>query len=158
MDVDGLGERYSEALGEFGQLDSVADLYRLTLDDLLEMKRQADERDGTTPETVKAGKVATKWAENLIAAIDRSRKTTLARFLYPLGLQHVGESTAKALAQWFASLDLISHTPWPLFQRVPVIGGEVARPPGPFLEQPGNQQEIDQLPGRGARSASQRRN
>src|SRR3546814_15031485 len=74
MDVDGLGERYIEALGEFGQLDSVADLYRLTLDDLLEMKRQADERDGTTPETVKAGQVATKWAENLIAAIDRSRK------------------------------------------------------------------------------------
>src|SRR3546814_807047 len=56
MDVDGLGERYIEALGEFGQLDSVADLYRLTLDDLLEMKRQADERDGTTPETVTAGK------------------------------------------------------------------------------------------------------
>src|SRR3546814_13450605 len=80
------------------------------------MKRQADERDGTTPETVKAGKVATKWAENLIAATDRSRKTTLARFLYALGIQHVGESTAKALAQWFGSLEPIRHTPWPLFR------------------------------------------
>ncbi|MFC3715425.1 NAD-dependent DNA ligase LigA [Luteimonas soli] len=145
MDVDGLGERYIEALGEFGHLDSVADLYRLTLDDLLEMKRRADERDGTTPETVKAGKVATKWAENLIAAIDRSRNTTLARFLYALGVQHVGESTAKALAQWFGSLGLIRHTPWPLFKRVPDIGGEVARAIGHFLDQPGNQQVIDQL-------------
>src|SRR5690606_33684913 len=119
------------ALGESGHLDSVADLYRLTLDDLLEMKRQADERKpapaeagGTTPETAKAGKVATKWAENLIAAIDRSRDTTLARFLYALGIQHVGESTAKALAQWFGGLELIRHTPWPLFKRVPDIGGE----------------------------------
>ncbi|HZW18492.1 MAG TPA: NAD-dependent DNA ligase LigA [Luteimonas sp.] len=151
MDVDGLGERYIEALGEFGYLDSVAGLYRLTLDDLLEMKRQADERDGTTPETVKAGKVATKWAENLIAAIDHSRDTTLARFLYALGIQHVGESTAKALAQWFGSLDLIRHAPWPLFKRVPDIGGEVARALGHFLDQPGNQQVIDQLLERGVR-------
>src|SRR3546814_18633820 len=85
MDVDGLGERYIEALGEFGQLDSVADLYRLPLDDLLEMKRQADERDGTTPETVKAGKIATKSAENLIADHHRRRKTTQARILYTPG-------------------------------------------------------------------------
>ena len=70
MDIDGLGERYIEDLGEFGYLESVADLYRLTLDDLLEMKRRADERGDATPETVKAGKIATRWAENLIAAID----------------------------------------------------------------------------------------
>src|SRR3546814_11586782 len=94
MDVDGLGERYIEALGEFGQLDSVADLYRLTLDDLLEMKRQADERDGQTPETVKAGKVATKWAENLIADLDRSRTPTLARFLNAMGIPHVAIGSA----------------------------------------------------------------
>jgi DNA ligase (NAD+) len=151
MDVDGLGERYIEALGESGHLESVADLYRLTLGDLLEMKRQADERDGTTPGTVKAGKVATKWAENLIAAIDRSRDTTLARFLYALGIQHVGESTAKALAQWFGRLDLIRHMPWPLFKRVPDIGGEVARAIGHFLDQPGNQLVIDRLLERGVR-------
>ena len=151
MDIDGLGERYIESLAEFGYVRSVADLYRLTLDDLLEMKRRADERDGTVPETAKAGKVATKWADNLIEAIDRSRDTTLARFLYALGIEHVGESTAKALAQWFGDLDLVRRLPWPLFKRVPDIGGEVARALGHFLDQPGNQQAIDQLLERGVR-------
>src|SRR5689334_14415225 len=66
MDIDGLGERYIEQLCDFDYVHSVADLYKLTLADLLAMKRRADERDGTTPETVKSGKVATKWAENLI--------------------------------------------------------------------------------------------
>ncbi|WP_407351757.1 NAD-dependent DNA ligase LigA [Luteimonas sp. R10] len=151
MDIDGLGERYIEDLSDFGYLGSVADLYRLTLDDLLEMKRRSDERGGTTPETVKAGKVATKWAENLVAAIDRSRDATLARFLFALGIQHVGESTAKALAAWFGDLELIRRTPWPLFKRVPDIGGEVARAIGHFLDQPGNQQVIDDLLARGVR-------
>jgi len=151
MDIDGLGERYIESLAGFGYLQDVSDLYRLTVGDLLEMKRRADERDGTTPETVKAGKVATKWADNLIEAIDRSRGTTLARFLYALGIEHVGESTAKALAQWFGDLELIRHLPWPLFKRVPDIGGEVARALGHFLDQPGNQQVIDRLLERGVR-------
>src|SRR5690606_28416554 len=103
------------------------------------------------PETVKAGKIATKWADNLIEAIDRSRDTTLARFLYALGIEHVGESTAKALAQWFGDLELIRHLPWPLFKRVPDIGGEVARALGHFFDQPGNQQVIDRLLARGVR-------
>jgi len=149
MDIDGLGERYIEDLGEFGYLRSVADLYKLTLDDLLEMKRRADERDGTTPETVRAGKVATKWAENLIDAIDRSRGTTLERFLYALGIQHVGESTAKALSAWFGDLRLIRHLPWPLLKLVPDIGDEVARAIDAFFEQPGNQKVIDDLLARG---------
>lgn len=149
MDIDGLGERYIEDLGEFGYLRSVADLYNLTLEDLLEMKSRADERDGTTPETVKAGKVATKWAENLIEAIDKSRRTTLDRFLYALGIQHVGESTAKALATWFGDLDLIRHLPWPLLKLVPDIGDEVARAIDAFFEQPGNQKVIDDLLERG---------
>ena len=113
------------------------------------MKRRVDERDGTTPETVKSGKVATKWAENLIEAIDRSRRTTLERFLFGLGIQHVGESTAKALAQWFGDLQVIRRLPWPLFKQVPDIGGEVARSLGHFLDQPGNQQAIDDLLARG---------
>lgn len=151
MDIDGLGERYIESLVEFGELDDVSDLYRLTLEDLLAMKRRADAREGATPETVKAGKVATKWADNLIEAINRSRDTTLSRFLYALGIQHVGESTAKALALWFGDLALIRHLPWPLFKRVPDIGGEVARALGHFLDQPGNQQVIDRLLARGVR-------
>jgi len=149
MDIDGLGERYIEELGDLGYLDSVAGLYKLTLDDLLEMKRRADERDGTTPETVKAGKVATKWAENLIEAIEHSKHTTLERFLYALGIKHVGESTAKALAAWFGDLALIRHLPWPMLKLVPDIGGEVARAIDAFFEQPGNQKVIDDLLARG---------
>ncbi|RYZ69799.1 MAG: NAD-dependent DNA ligase LigA, partial [Lysobacteraceae bacterium] len=119
---------------------------------LLEMKRRADARDGTTPAHLnKGGKVASKWAENLVEAIDRSRATTLERFLFALGIQHVGESTAKALAGWFGDLELIRHLPWPLFKRVPDVGGEVARSIGHFLDQPGNQQVIDDLLARGVR-------
>ena len=149
MDIEGLGERFVEDLSDLGFVQHVADLYKLTLDDLLEMKRRVDERDGTTPETLKSGKVATKWAENLIEAIDRSRRTTLERFLFGLGIQHVGESTAKALAQWFGDLQVIRRLPWPLFKQVPDIGGEVARSLGHFLDQPGNQQAIDDLLARG---------
>src|SRR5690606_4637708 len=87
MDIDGLGERYIESLGEFGYVSDVSDLYRLGLDDLLEMKQRADARDGTVAETTRSGKVPTRWAENLIGAIDRSRDTTLARFLFALGIQ-----------------------------------------------------------------------
>ncbi|MFC5488804.1 NAD-dependent DNA ligase LigA [Dokdonella soli] len=154
MDIDGLGERYIEDLGELGYVTSVADLYKLRLDDLLEMKRRADERDGTTPahllkSGVKAGKVATKWAENLIEAIGHSRRTTLERFLYALGIEHVGESTAKALAVWFGDLALIRHLPWPILKLVPDIGGEVARAIDAFFQQPGNQKVIDDLIARG---------
>ena len=151
MDIDGLGERYIESLVEFGQLRDVADLYRLGVDDLLEMKRRSDERDGTVPETVKAGKIASKWADNLVVAIDHSRDATLARFLFALGIEHVGESTAKALAAWFGDLALIRHLPWPLFKRVPDIGGEVARALGHFFDQAGNPQVIDRLLARGVR-------
>ncbi|MEO8673101.1 MAG: NAD-dependent DNA ligase LigA [Tahibacter sp.] len=149
MDIEGLGERLIEDLVELGFVVSVADLYRLTLDDFVEMKRRSDARDGTTPETVKAGKVATKWAENLIEAIDHSRTTTLERFLFALGIEHVGESTAKALATWFGQLDLIRHLPWPLLKLVPDVGGEVSRSIGHFFEQAGNQQVIDDLLARG---------
>lgn len=90
-------------------------------------------------------KIATRWADNLIAAIDASRTTTLERLLFALGIEHVGESTAKALATWFGDLELIRHLPWPLFKRVPDIGGEVARSLGHFFEQAGNQEAIDAL-------------
>ncbi len=145
MDIEGLGERYVEDLVDFGYVATVADLYTLSLDDLLEMKRRADERDGVTPESVKSGKIATRWAGNLIDAIAQSRDTTVARCLFGLGIQHVGESTAKALAEWFGDLALIRSLPWPLFKRVPDIGSEVARSIGHFFDQPGNQKVIDDL-------------
>lgn len=94
-------------------------------------------------------KIATKWAENLVAALDASRNTSLERFLYALGIEHVGESTAKALAHWFGDLGLIRTLPWPLFKRVPDVGGEVARAVGHFFDQPGNQDAIDALLERG---------
>lgn len=145
MDIDGLGERLIEALGEFGGVRSVADLYRLDVSALLTMKRLAEAHEGHVPQTVKAGKIASKWAENLIQAIARSRTVTLERFLFALGIRHVGESTAKALAQGFGSLACIRTLPWPLFRAVPDIGDEVARAIGHFFDQPGNLAVIDAL-------------
>lgn len=186
MDIDGLGERLVETLSDSDFIRNVADLYRLSLDDLLTAKALLDAetaqafveslrksgssltRRGTPVDDFQAdvreqlddwkhllpagygvawnrAKVATRWAENLIEAIDRSRQTTLERFLYALGIQHVGESTAKVLAAWFGDIELIRRLPWPLFKRVPDVGGEVARSIGHFFDQPGNQQVIDDL-------------
>ncbi|KAF1015610.1 MAG: DNA ligase [Stenotrophomonas maltophilia] len=185
MDIDGLGGKYIETLVDADIVRGVADLYRLTRDQLLHLKLVLDADDPSAlaaalkPHLPAEGsgavlnavlkldasderwraqalaqpaafdwntkKIATKWADNLIAAIDASRDTTLERLLFALGIEHVGESTAKALALWFGDLELIRHLPWPLFKRVPDIGGEVARSLGHFFEQPGNQQAIDAL-------------
>ncbi len=185
MDIDGLGDKYIETLVDAGIVKSVADLYRLSRDQLLHLKLVLDAEDPSAlaaalkPHLPAEGsgavlnavlrldgndpgwraqalaqparfewntkKIATKWADNLIAAIDASRAATLERLLFALGIEHVGESTAKALAQWFGDLELIRHLPWPLFKRVPDIGGEVARSLGHFFEQQGNQQAIDDL-------------
>ena len=145
MDIDGLGERYIEDLTEFDIVKSVADLYALTLDDLLAMKRQADERDGTTPETVKSGKVATKWAENLIAAIDKSRHTTLDRFLYSLGIPNVGETTAKTLVRYFGGLDAIMNASQEELLGVPDVGPIVAAHIHAFFAEPRNRKVVADL-------------
>ncbi|MFC5741172.1 NAD-dependent DNA ligase LigA [Dyella tabacisoli] len=145
MDIDGLGERFVDALVDFGYVHTPADLYRLSLDDFLEMKRRADEHDGSTPETVKAGKIATKWAENLIEAITASKRTTLPRFLFGLGIMHIGESTAKTLAAWLGGLDFVRNTPEPILRVLPDIGGEVASSIAGFFAQAGNQQVVDAL-------------
>jgi len=145
MDIDGLGERYVDALVDFGYVHTPADLYKLTLDDFLEMKRRADERDGTTPETVKQGKVATKWAENLLDGIEASKSTTLARFLFGLGIMHIGESTAKTLAAWLGRLEFVRSMPAPVLRVLPDIGGEVAASIAGFFAQPGNQRVVDAL-------------
>ena len=200
MDIEGLGEKLIELLVDTDLLRSPADIFGLTLDDLLLVKLVLDAQPATVDGELRlhlapepsgsvhalfAGasaftedklqidewknhvirllrddgakfdwnrkKIATKWAENLIEAIDRSRQTTLERFLFALGIEHVGESTAKALSAWFGDLELVRHLPWPLFKRVPDIGGEVARALGHFFDQPGNQAVIDQLLDRGVR-------
>ena len=145
MDIEGLGDRYIDSLVESNLIHGVADLYKLTLDDLLKMKRLADERDGTTPETVKAGKVATKWADNLLAAIEASKRPPLERLLFALGIRHVGESTGKTLADWLGSLALVRRAPAALLRVLPDIGGTVAEAIAEFFAEPKNQQALDAL-------------
>ncbi len=126
IDIDGLGERFIDALVEFGYVHGIADLYRLGVDDFVEMKRRADEAAGSVPETVKAGKIATKWAENLVAAIDASRNTTLERLLFALGIRDVGESTAKILARYFGALGPLMVADEEQLKQVPDVGPIVA--------------------------------
>jgi len=135
MDIEGLGERLVEDLVDFGYVQTVADLYRLTLDDLLAMKRRADARDGVIPETVRQGKIPTRWAENLLGGIDQSRHTTLERLLFALGIRDVGETTAKQLARWFGSLDALMAADIEALLAVPDVGPVVsARIHGFFAE------------------------
>ena len=145
MDIEGLGDRYIDSLVEANLIHGVADLYRLTLDDLLKMKRLADERDGTTPETVKQGKVATKWADNLLAAIAASKHPPLERLLFALGIRHVGESTAKTLADWLGSLALVRRAPAALLRVLPDIGGTVAEAIADFFAEEKNQEALNDL-------------
>ncbi|MBW7900025.1 MAG: NAD-dependent DNA ligase LigA [Rhodocyclaceae bacterium] len=155
MDIDGLGDRYVERLVEFGYVHGVADLYRLTLDDLLEMKRRADERDGTTPETVKAGQIATRWAENLLAGIAASRSPKLARLLFALGIRHVGETTAKTLADWLGRFDFVRRAPAPLLAVLPDIGATVAASIADFFAEPRNLAAVDALFAAGVAAADE---
>jgi DNA ligase (NAD+) len=145
MDIEGLGDRYIDNLVEANKVQRVADLYALKLDDLLEMKRLADERDGTTPETVAQGKIATKWADNLLEAIAASKNPPLERLLFALGIRHVGESTAKTLAEWLGRFDLIRRVPAALLRVLPDIGGTVAESIADFFAEPKNQEAIDAL-------------
>ena len=145
MDIDGLGERYIDTLVELGYVHSLADLYSLSLEKLLEMKLRADERDGSTPETVQQGKVPTKWAENLLAGIEASKRPPLERFLFALGIRHVGESTAKTLAEWLGSLERVRHAPAALLRVLPDIGGTVAESIADFFAEEKNQLALNDL-------------
>jgi DNA ligase (NAD+) len=183
MDIEGLGDRQAEALVEFGFVHSPADLYVLTVEDLVRMKVALDAataadfgqavadsrgalaldahgsaalaREAATWKDAAflrahlsvglGGRLASKWAENLVAGIDASRATTLPRFLFALGIPHLGETTARSLAQWLGSLDFVRSTPAVLLQALPDIGGEVARSIATFFEQPGNAAVVDAL-------------
>ncbi len=145
MDIEGLGEQFIAALVEFDYVRTVADLYKLALDDFLEMKRRADEQSGATPATARSGKIATRWAENLIAAIDASRSTTLERLLYALGIRDVGESTAKTLARHFGALDPIMDADVDTLKTVPDIGPVVASRIAHFFAEPHNREVIAAL-------------
>jgi DNA ligase (NAD+) len=153
MDIEGLGDRYIDSLVESNLIHGVGDLYRLTLDDLLKMKRLADERDAALQEAgapaaaepKKGAKVATKWADNLLAAIAASKQPPLERLLFALGIRHVGESTGKTLAEWLGSLALVRRAPAALLRVLPDIGGTVAESIADFFAEPKNQAALDAL-------------
>ena len=145
MDIEGLGERFIEALVDLGYVRTVADLYALTVDDFVDMKRRADEMAGTVPETAKAGKVATRWAENLVAGIEASKASSLERVLYALGIRDVGESTAKTLARHFGALDPLMAADEATLQQVPDVGPIVAKRIAHFFAQPHNREVIEDL-------------
>jgi len=145
MDIDGLGEQYIDSLVEFGYVATVADLYTLTLEDFLEMKQRSDAAAGAVPETVKAGKIASKWAENLVQAISSSRATRLERLLFALGIRDVGEATAKTLARYFGTLDALMAADETRLREVPDVGPVVAARIAHFFAQPHNLEVIQAL-------------
>lgn len=145
MDIEGLGDRYIDSLVEANLVTGVADLYKLTQDDLLKMKRLADEAEAAAPETARQGKVPTKWADNLLAAIAASKAPPLERLLFALGIRHVGESTAKTLAEYLGSLALVRRAPAALLRVLPDIGGTVAQSIADFFAEEKNQIALDAL-------------
>ena len=145
IDIEGLGERLIDGLVDFDYVHGIADLYRLTVDDFVEMKQRADEAIGVVPETVKAGKIATKWAENLVAAIDASRNTTLERLLFAVGIRDVGESTAKTLARYFGALQPLMDADEDALKQVPDVGPIVAARIAHFFAEPHNREAIVDL-------------
>lgn len=145
MDIEGLGERLVEDLVDLGYVKTVADLYRLTVEHLIEMKQRADQRDDCVPETAKSGKVATRWAEKLIDAIADSKSAALERLLFALGILQIGEETAKALARAFGALDIIRRADALLLLAVPDVGPKVAHSVAAFFAEAHNQTVIDEL-------------
>lgn len=154
MDIEGLGGEIIDDMIELPflrdgdsahSLRSPADLYALQLDDLTELRRLSQEHSGNVPETVKKGKVATRWAENLLEAIAKSRATTLERFLFALGIRDVGESTAKALARWFGNLDAVMAASLDELRAIPDVGPVVAGRIGAFFAEAHNRDVIAAL-------------
>lgn len=155
MDIEGLGEKMIEALVDGGLVATVADLYRLRLEDLIRLKYGDEGAPG--------GKPATRWAEKLLQAIAKSKQTTLDRFLYALGIREVGEATAKALARHFGSLEALitaaeadfatlgQEPCCPKLSAVPDIGPVVAEHIARFFHEPHNREVIEALRSAGVR-------
>ena len=128
MEVDGLGEKLVQQMVDAGLVRTLPDLYRLGLDALAGLERMAD-----------------KSALNLLQALEASKQTTLPRFLFGLGVRHVGEATAKALARHFGSLDAIMDAPVEQLQRVPDVGPVVAQSLRAFFDEEHNRTVVEQL-------------
>ncbi|MDN5849231.1 MAG: NAD-dependent DNA ligase LigA [Nitrococcus sp.] len=128
MDIDGLGEKRVAQLVGRGLVATVADLYSLEHPKLVELERMAE-----------------RSADNLLRAIEASRETTLARFLYALGIPEVGEVTAKRLSEHYDDLDALMQATEEALTRVPDIGPVVARHITHFFAQPHNREVINAL-------------
>ncbi len=134
MDIDGLGEKLISQLLEKKLISTVADLYGLTVEQLSKLERMGE-----------------KSARNLIQALERSKQTTLARFLYALGIREVGEVTANLLARHLGSLEAIAQADEERLQAIPDIGPTVAKHITVFFRQPHNIEVIQKLRAAGVR-------
>ncbi|HMC14405.1 MAG TPA: NAD-dependent DNA ligase LigA, partial [Albitalea sp.] len=128
MDIEGLGDKLVDQLVDAGLVRTLPDLYKLDAATLSALDRMAD-----------------KSAQNLVAGLDKSKRTTLARFLFSLGIRHVGETTAKDLARHFGQLDRILDASVAQLLEVNDVGPVVAQSIQTFFAQPHNREVVEQL-------------
>ncbi|TAL18137.1 MAG: NAD-dependent DNA ligase LigA, partial [Aquabacterium sp.] len=128
MDIEGLGDKLVRQLVDGGIVRTLPELYKLGVAKLAELDRMGG-----------------KSAQNLVDALDKSRGTTLPRFLYGLGIRHVGETTAKDLAKHFGKLDALMDATLEQLLEVPDVGPIVAQSVRTFFEQPHNREVVEQL-------------
>jgi DNA ligase (NAD+) len=134
MDIEGLGDKLVDQLVDRGLVRTPADVYRLNAETLAGLERMAE-----------------KSASNLLAAIETSKATTLARFIFALGIRNVGEATAKDLAQHFGSLDRLIAAPEAELLAVRDVGPIVAQSILQFFAEPHNRDVVGQLRDAGVR-------
>jgi DNA ligase (NAD+) len=128
VEVEGLGDKLVDQLVDAGIVNTLPDLYRLGLTALAALDRMAD-----------------KSAQNLLEALQKSKQTTLPRFLFGLGIRHVGEATAKGLARHFGQLDRIMDATVEQLLEVADVGPIVAESIRTFFEQAHNREVVEQL-------------
>ena len=128
MDIEGLGDKLVDQLVDNAIVGTPADLYKLGVLALANLERMAD-----------------KSAGNLVDAIEASKRTTLARFIFALGIRNVGEKTAKDLARHFGSIDALMAADEARLQQVPDVGPIVASSVAQFFAEPHNREVIEQL-------------
>ena len=128
LDIEGLGDKLVDQLVDGGIVRTLPELYKLGVAKLAALERMAD-----------------KSAANLVAALDKSKHTTLPRFLYALGIRHVGEATAKDLAAHFGALDRVMDASEAQLLEVNDVGPVVAQSIHTFFAQPHNREVAEQL-------------
>lgn len=132
MNIDGLGDKIVEQLVDRGLVKDYSDLYAFTLEDLLTLERMGQ-----------------KLGRNILNAIARSKESTLERFIYALGIFHVGKQMAKLLAQAFSSIEELSQASLEKLMAIHGIGEEIAQSIVKFFQQGGNKKVLQKLKERG---------